>query len=102
MEEISGTEAIARMRQIRHTADAYFTMHHLTWNETKQEAKGLRVVERCKLRPALPNEKFALPGDLYLPYMDLDLEEPRTCFKKLIRFVAFPPLYKLQKVNWFQ
>lgn len=102
MKEISGTEAIARMRQIRHRHENSFTLHHLTWNEAKREAKGLRVVERCRLRPALPNEKFSLPGDLYLPYMDLDIGEPRNCFKKLIRFVAFPPRYELLKVNWFQ
>ena len=101
MKEISGTEAIAKMREIRHRQEVSFSLHHLTFNAATNETKGLRVVERCRLRPSLPNERFAMPGDLYLPYMDLDLNEPRTCFKKLIRFVAFPPRHELLKVNWF-
>lgn len=102
MKQISAKEAIARMREMRNQKNASFTLHHLTWNEKKQETKGLRVVERCRLRPALPGEvlKHAF-ADLYLTYIDLDLMEPRMCFKILMRAVAFPPNYELMKVNWF-
>jgi len=102
MNEISGTEAIARMRQLRHNETTHFEMHHLTYNHSTDETKGLRSVMRCRLRPALPKETFAAPADLYLPYVDLDLNEPRSCFKKLVRLVAFPPTYEPLKVNWFK
>lgn len=101
MKEISGSEAIARMREIRHNKKLSFELHHLTYNHATGETHGLRVVSRCRLRPSLPKETFALPSDLYLPYTDLDTGEPKTCYKKLIRAVAFPPKHKLLKVNWF-
>ena len=101
MEQISGFEAIARMRELRHKDHLHFELHHLTYNHATGETKGLRVVSRCRVRPSLPDDRFALPADLYLPYMDLDMNEPRMCFRKLIRAVAFPPHFVLQKVNWF-
>lgn len=76
-------------------------MTHVTWNRKKNETNGLRHVTRARLRPALPDEKFYPHADLYLPYIDLDVNEPRMCFKKLIRTVAFPPQYEVLRVKWF-
>ena len=39
--------------------------------------------------------------DHYLTYVISDTDEPRMCWKKLLRFVAFPPRYELLKVDWF-
>jgi hypothetical protein len=61
----------------------------------------MRVVERARIRPALPDDDFIKPSDMYLPYIDLDKDEPRLCFRKLIQYVAFPPEFKLLKVNHF-
>ena len=64
----------------------------------------MRYVKNARLRAALPGEKFAVSADLYLPYIDLGLPENhqnRVCRKKLIRYVAFPPTFDKQKVNWF-
>lgn len=61
---------------------------------------GLRKVEAAKLRAAFKEETFQLGGDNYLAYTDMDNDEPRMCFKKLIREVAFPPNYEWLKVNW--
>jgi len=102
MEDITGTEAIARMRELRHKEHLHFELHHLTYNAATNETKGLRVVTRCRLRPSLPDDTYFHPSDLYLPYMDLDTKEPRTCYKKLVRFVGFPPHFNLMKVNWFK
>ena len=102
MEEISGSEAIAIMRKLRKEKKSHFLMHHLTYNEKKDKTNGLRVVSKCRLRAALPDEVFKMDSDLYLPYTDLDLHEARMAFKKLIRIVAFPPHFKLLKVNWFK
>jgi hypothetical protein len=102
METISGHEAIARMRQLKHDDKTCFEMHHLTYNSATGITKGLRVVKKARLRPSLPEDKFLLDSDLYLPYTDLELHEPRMCFKILIRYVAFPPDFKLKKVNFFK
>lgn len=80
-------------------------MYHLTYNSTTGESKGLRVVDKCRLRPALPNEKFSRLSDIYLTYADLDFhptKAARICFKKLIRTVALPPKFELLKVKWYE
>jgi hypothetical protein len=101
MEKISGFEALARMREIRHDDKKHFILYHLTYNIDKDKTDGLRIVKRACLRPALPDDALKTESDLYLTYTDLDSNEPRMCFKKLIRFVAFPPDFTLLKVDWF-
>lgn len=68
---ITGTEAIARMRSLRHDESLYFILYHLTFNAATQETNGLRIVEGCRLRPSLPDDVFKTDSDLYLPYFDL-------------------------------
>lgn len=89
------------MRQLKGDDKPHFILHHLTWNQTKEEANGMRIVSQCKLRSGM-SDKFQYDADLYLPYTDMEIGEPRFCFKKLIRYVAFPPEYKLMKVSWFK
>lgn len=98
---ISGPEAIRRMRLISKVKDVYFTLIHFTCNLQKQTGGELRKVERCQLRPALPDGVTKVDPDHYLTYIDVSIDEPRMCWKKLIRFVAFPPDYQLLKVDWF-
>lgn len=100
--EISGSEAIARARALRFLPDASFTLVHLTCNLNKPEESGRMVkIERCRLRPALREDTFETDGDHYLPYEDIETEKPGMCFKKLMRYIAFPPNYELLKINWF-
>ena len=99
---ITGTEAIRRMRLVSKVKGAHFILIHLTCNRETGEGGETRKVERCRLRPSLPDGVTTIDPDHYLTYIDCDLDEPRTCFKKLIRYVAFPPKYELLKVNWFE
>jgi hypothetical protein len=101
MKVISGAEAIARMRQLRHDEHSYFEMHHLTYDINREKTDGMHAVLHARLRPSLPDDLFKTDSDLYLPYTDLDTGEPRMCFKRLIRLVAFPPDFELMKVDWF-
>jgi hypothetical protein len=98
---ISGTEAIRRARNLKYVPNAHFTLLHLTCNLKTKECGQLVKVERCRVRPALREDTFQLDGDLYFPYEDLDTEQPKMCFKKLMRFIGFPPNYELLKIDWF-
>ena len=62
----------------------------------------MRYVEHCELRVALPEDKFK-NADLLLPYLNHnDKKNPnRFCRKRLIRYVAFPPMYQKMKVDFF-
>jgi hypothetical protein len=98
---ISGTEAIRRARNLKFVPGASFTLIHLSCN-LKEKKPGRTVKhERCRVRPALKDDTFQLDGDLYFTYEDLDANEPKMCFKRLMRYIGFPPNYELLKIDWF-
>jgi hypothetical protein len=98
---ISGTEAIRRARNLKFVSGAYFTLIHLTCNIKTKECGQISKTERCRIRLALKEDTFQLDGDLYFTYEDMDTNEPKMCFKRLIRYIGFPPNYELLKVDWF-
>lgn len=51
--------------------------------------------------PGTPRRTYPGGSGHYLTYVDASADEPRMCWKKLIRYVAFPPDYELLKVDWF-
>ena len=105
METIHGFEAIARMRQLKNNQVAHFQMAHLTADTSRRTTNGLRHVDKCRLREAMPDDAFGnVPADLFLTYVDLTApknKQNRMCRKKLIRYVAFPPDFTMLKVEWF-
>ncbi|KAA6348505.1 hypothetical protein EZS27_004105 [termite gut metagenome] len=99
--KISGAEAIRRARNLKFVPDSYFTLIHLTCNMKTEECGQTVKHEHCRVRPALREDTFTLDGDLYFTFEDLDTGQPKMCFKRLMRFIAFPPYYELQKIEWF-
>lgn len=89
------------MRLISKVHGASFTLIHFTCNLRKRTGGQLRKVEQCLLRPALPEGMMKVDPDHYLTYVDTSTDAPRMCWKKLIRYVAFPPHYELLKIDWF-
>jgi len=103
LNSIPGIEALRKMKALRHSSEFFFIMHHITWNEKKQQSNGIKVVRKCRIRAALPEDKMFPDPDLFLPYIDLDaakINQNRMCRKRLIRFVAFPPEYEMKRVDW--
>jgi hypothetical protein len=98
---ISGSEAVCRARNLKFVPDAYFTLLHLTCNFKANEYGALRKFEHCRVRPGLKEDTFRMDGDMYFPFEDLDSGENKMCFKRLMRFIAFPPDYELLKIDWF-
>lgn len=101
MRTISGNDAIRRMRMITKLKDGSFEMTHFTANHKTAEAGELRKVTGCRVRASMPKGVTVNNPDHYLCYTDGQSKEPRMCFKKLIRYVAFPPYYETLKVEWF-
>jgi len=98
---ISGSEAIRRARNLKYVHGAGFALIHLTCNFKTKKCGETVKAERCRVRPALKEDTFQLDGDLYFTYEDTDTGEPKMCFKRLMRYIAFPPDYKLLKIDWF-
>jgi len=98
---ISGNEAIRRARNLKYLPDGFFTLIHLTCNLKTRKCGELSKTERARVRPALREDTFQLDGDLYFTYEDIDTGEPRMCFRRLMRYIGFPPDYELLKINWY-
>jgi len=98
---ISGAEAIRRARNLKYVSGASFTLIHLTCNMKKRECGEVVKNERCRVRPALKEDTFQLDGDLYFTYEDMETGDPKMCFKRLMRYIGFPPDYELLKIDWY-
>lgn len=98
---ISGTEAIRRARYLKYVSGASFTLIHLTCNLKTKQFGEVSKTEHCRVRPALKEDTFQLDGDMYFTYEDIDTGAPKMCFKRLMRYIAFPPDYELLKIDWF-
>ena len=98
---ISGTEAIRRARNLKYIPGAFFVLIHLTCNLKTKKCGETAKTERCRVRPSLKEDTFQLDGDMYFTYEDLSTGEPKMCFKRLMRFIGFPPDYELLKIDWF-
>ncbi|MBN1989373.1 MAG: hypothetical protein JW783_08260 [Bacteroidales bacterium] len=99
--EISGSAAIERMRNLKKVPNATFGLIFITCDLNRKEHGQIRKYERCRLRAAMVDEALAVSSDHYLYFEDMDTEQPRQCFKKLVRWVCFPPSNEWLKVNWF-
>ena len=98
---ISGTDAIRRARNLKYVPEAAFTLIHLTCNLKTKKCGEVSKTERARVRPALKEDTFQLDGDMYFTYEDMDTGEPKMCFKRLMRYIGFPPDYELLKIDWF-
>ncbi|MCD6346602.1 MAG: hypothetical protein J7L96_04195 [Bacteroidales bacterium] len=103
MKPIPGIVAIRKAQEISRVPDGYFTIAFFQYNRTKGKCrKELRVIDRCKVRAQLPQEKWGVDSDNYFLFQN-EKGEPKTCYRVLIRFMGFPDDgYQLRKVNWFK
>ncbi|MDR0681757.1 MAG: hypothetical protein LBG15_07920 [Dysgonamonadaceae bacterium] len=99
--KISGIEAIRRARNLKYVPGAGFALIHLTYNAKTKEFGQVSKTERARVRPALKEDTFTEDGDLYFTYEDMDTGEPKMCFKRLMRYIGFPPDYELLKIDWY-
>ena len=97
---IAGAEAIRWARNLKYVPGAWFSLVHITCSMKTGKCGEISNHPRCRVRPSLKEETFHLDGDMYFTDQDLDRGEPRMCFKKLMRYIGFPPDYDLQKISW--
>lgn len=100
MKEINGNDAIVKMRAI--SKQSSFNIIFFTFDRAKNRGGGqLKKHENCRVRHAMLEEMSNVDIDHYLFFSDSE-GNPRTCWKKLIRYVAFPPEYNYEKINWLK
>ena len=100
MEIINGIDAIRMMQEVCKLPDGNFSIAFFKYNRTTGKVvTKLQVRQYCHVRAQLPQELFTIPSDNYFLFEDNDGDH-KTCFRILIRFVAFPPHYNLIKVKW--
>lgn len=98
---LDGIHALKLAREISKLPDGYFTIAFFPYSRATGKASGKMVVkEKCKFRSQLPQERFSIDGDNFFLFSD-ENNNPKTCYRILIRFMGFPhDDYKLHKINW--
>ncbi|MGV8094507.1 MAG: hypothetical protein AB2L24_21850 [Mangrovibacterium sp.] len=101
MKEIKGIDALRLATEISKLPDGRFTIVFFPYNSTKGEASTTpRVIERCKVRTQLPEDKFSRDSENFFLFED-EKGLPKTCYRILIRFIGFSSdNYQLRKVKW--
>jgi len=98
---ITGPDAIELMRRTKLIPGATFGIRFITCDLSRGKYGQIDVYEECRIRPARRNEGLSVDPDHYLFFTDVSTDEPRQCFKILIRAVCFPPSYEWKTVKWF-
>lgn len=98
---ITGVDAIDKMRKVKLIPGATFGIRFITCDLSRGEYGQIRVYEECQLRTARQSEGLQVNSDHYLFFTNMETDEPRQCFKKLLRAVCFPPSNEWLEVKWF-
>lgn len=103
METINGINALAKAELVSKQG-LTFNLAFFPFSRKKPvggEVK-LRVLQGCSCRKPLPRDRFDIDGKHFFLFMNED-GKPRTCYRALIRYIAFPDDgYKLKKVIWYE
>ena len=101
MKEMRGIDALEFAKEISKLPDGKFNIAFFPYNSSKERAvTELRVIEECKVRTQLPEDQFSRDSENYFLFSDKD-GKPKTCYRILIRFIAFSSdNYTMRKVNW--
>lgn len=98
---MKGIDALELAREISKLPDGMFNIAFYPYNSTKGRANAqLRVIEQCKVRTQLPEDQFSRDSENFFLFTDKD-GNPKTCYRILIRFIAFSSdNYTMRKLNW--
>lgn len=102
METMNGHTALKLAEDITKSGGC-FTISFFPFSRAKTPTGTvkLRTLERCRMRRPLPHEKFDIDGKHFFLFLD-ENDKPKTCYRSLIRFMAFPPDNKIKKINWYE
>ena len=98
---INGLEALRLATEVSKIPDGTFTIAFYPYNRVKGVASNkLRTITGCKTRAQLPKDKFWVDSENYFLFLDGEGKH-KTCYKILIRYIAFPnDKNNLIKVQW--
>ena len=101
MNTIKGIDAIRKAREVCKLPDGSFKIAFFKYDRNNGKASArLQVRDKCTIRSQLPQDVVQVPSDNYFLFKDKHGEH-KTAFRVLVRFIGFPPDYKLLKVKWF-
>lgn len=103
MKSIKGLEALSLAAEVSKLPDGCFTIGFFKYNSQKNEASDkLRIIEGCKTRAQLPDERWERDAENFFLFQDKD-GNPKTAYRILIRFIGFPNNnFELRKVEWLK
>lgn len=102
MDQMKGMAALQTAEAITKTGGT-FSITFFPFSRVKRPtgSVALKTYEGCTMRRPLPHEKFDIDGKHFFLFNDSQ-GKPKTCYRKLIRFMSFPPDHKLKKITWYE
>jgi len=88
-------------REISKLPDGCFTIAFFPYSRaTGTAVSKLRVIEGCKVRAQLPEDRFSVDSENLFLFEDA-AGRPKSCYKILIRHMSFPhDGFTLHKIVW--
>lgn len=101
LEEVSGMDALRFATEISKVKDLSFHIAFYPYSRSRGTANNVLTTKRnCKARAQLPEDRFETGSENYFLFED-ENGKPQTCYRYLIRYMAFPQdNYKMRKINW--
>ena len=98
---LSGMNALRFASEISKVEGLHFHIAFYTYSRSKGTASGrLSVKTNCKARTQLPEDRFDIDSENFFLFVD-EKGKHQTCYRYLIRYMAFPQdNYKMHKINW--
>lgn len=97
---INGIDAMRMAQEVSNLPKGSFHLWFYPYNRTKGlSSTQLTEKKECTYRPQLPQQKFNVDGDNFFLFKDNEGNN-KTSYRILTRYIAFPPDYRMRKIQW--
>lgn len=102
METMNGHAALSMAEAIT-KAGGTFDISFFPFSRAKPQKGEIKLVtfRRCRMRKPLPHDKFDIDGKHFFLFLT-ENDEPKACYRSLIRLMAFSTDNKIKKITWYE
>lgn len=102
METMNGHAALQMAKTVT-KAGGTFDISFFPFSRAKPQTGEVELVtfHRCRMRKPLPHDRFDIDGKHFFLFLT-ENDEPKACYRSLIRLMAFSTDNKIKKITWYE
>lgn len=102
METMNGHAAL-QMAEAVTKAGGTFDISFFPFSRAKPQKGEVKLVtfRKCRMRKPLPHDKFDIDGKHFFLFLT-ENDEPKTCYRSLIRAMSFSTDNKIKLIKWYE